>query len=269
MKKKISELSPEEQEKVRAYNREQKAKSRANQKAAAYIPTANEAADRFAIDFPEREKELNAYVEQFSNKVVEELGRNLGSPQKDPSGNVVGWDHDEEFTVDRIARCLLGLKKNWIQKVRCPEGELVAGLYFADSSGSVVESAHRHGLKMSQTFNLLYRELLEMLDRHYGCQQTQDAATIRAELAGTYVLPPLPELPKPESKPGAPPVPNDAEILEEGRIRLLNQSQPQFRMQDPDASPQARQYLDGTLRLGDSAGQDGVLGRAFLKSWRK
>jgi hypothetical protein len=66
MKKKISELSPEEQVKLRAYNREQKQKSRSNQKAALYVPTADEAADAFAIDFPEREKELSAYAKQFS-----------------------------------------------------------------------------------------------------------------------------------------------------------------------------------------------------------
>ena len=43
--------------------------------------------------------------------------------------------------------------------------------YFADSFGSVVESAHRHDLRKSQTFNF-YRELLEMLDRRCGRQQT-------------------------------------------------------------------------------------------------
>src|ERR1700680_4668610 len=188
--------------------------------------------------------ELNAYVNQFSNKVVEELGRKLGSPKKDPSGNVVGWDHDEEFTVDRVARCLLALKKNWIQKVRHPEGDMVAGSYFADSFGSVVESAHRRGLRKSQSFNLLYRGLLEILDKRYGSQQTQDAAIIRAELAGTYVLPALPELPKPDPNKiqEAPSVPNDAEFLERGRMQLSNQ----LSVQNPNLSPDARRYLDGT-----------------------
>ena len=221
MKKRIADLPPEEQERVRKYNREQKQKSRAKQKADAYIPTADEAADAFSIDFPEREKELSAYVKLFSNKVVEELGRELGAPQKDRLGNVVGWDHDEEFTVDRVARCLLGLKNNWIQKVRCPEGELVAGSYFADSSGGIVESAHRHGLKNSETFRLLYRELLEILDKRYGSQQTQDATTIRGELAGTYALPPVPELTKqePEKIQEAPSVPSPAGMMERDRIQ--------------------------------------------------
>jgi hypothetical protein len=224
MKQRIADLSPEEQERVRKYNRDQKRKSREKQKADHYIPTADEWTDSFAIDFPEKEHTLDTYVKEFQAKVVGELGRGLGAPQRDSPGNVTGWDNDEEFTVDRVARCLLGLKKNWIQQVRDPDGELVSGLYFADASGTIVESANRHSLKNSPTFNTAYFELLKILDRRYGREQTGDAAIIRAELAGTYILPPLPELPKPESsKPEpkkiqeAPSVPSDAEMLEAGQ----------------------------------------------------
>jgi hypothetical protein len=186
MKKRIADLSPEEQDKVRAYNREQKAKSRAAQKAARHVPTADEAADSFATDHPERAKELDQYVKDFAVKVSEELGRSLGTTQRDPTGNVIGFDHDEEFTVDRVARCLIGLKNNCVQEVRNPDGELVAGLYFADSAASMIESANRHRLKNSPTFNTAYFELLMILDERYGREQTVDAATVRAELAGTY-----------------------------------------------------------------------------------
>src|SRR6267143_4782123 len=110
MKKRIAEHSPEEQERIRKYNREQKQKSREAQKAARYIPTADEVFDAFPVELPERTKQLSEYAEQFSNKVVEELRRELGSPHKDPLGNVVGYDHSEEFVVDRVARCLLSLK---------------------------------------------------------------------------------------------------------------------------------------------------------------
>src|SRR3977135_2274560 len=105
MKKKIGDLSSEAQERVRKYNREQKQKSRAAQKAVRYIPTADEVFDAFPVEFPERTKQLSEYAEQFSNKVVEELGRELGRPQKDSFGKVVGYDHSEEFVVDRVARC--------------------------------------------------------------------------------------------------------------------------------------------------------------------
>jgi hypothetical protein len=239
MKKKIADLSPEAQEKVRAYNREQKAKSRAAQKVACHDPTVREAADSFAADHPERARELDAFVKHFAANVTEDLGRQLGSFHKDSTGHVVGWNHDEEFTVDRVARILLGLKKAWVQEVQSPDGELVSGMYFADVSGSLVESVHRHGLKKSPTFAAMYRELLEMLDKRYGRQPTHDAAIVKAELAGEYVLPPLPESkPEPPKIPEAPPVPSEAEILELGRIRLLDQLH-SFRVQDPNVSPDA------------------------------
>ena len=185
MKKRISELPLEEQERIRKYNREQKQKSREKQKTESYNPSADEWTDSFAIDFPERAKELRAYAKAFAAKVMEELGgRKLGCAQKDLSGNVTGWDNDEEFTVNRVAWLSLSLKNNWIQKVQ--EGELFGGLYFADCSGSMVESANRHSLKNSPTFNTAYIELLKMLDKRYGCEQTKDAAIIQAELAGTY-----------------------------------------------------------------------------------
>jgi hypothetical protein len=182
MKKKMSELPPEEQDRVRKYNREQKQKSRTKLRAASYIPTADEAADNFAADHPDRVKELDTYAKDFTARVTEDLGRELGSPQIGPTGHALGWDHDEEFTVDRVVRTLVGLRKNWIQRVRNPEGELVSGMYFADSAARTIESAHRNGLMKSATFSETYRELLELLDRRYDGQQTDDAAIIRAEL---------------------------------------------------------------------------------------
>ena len=53
------------------------------------------------------------------------------------------------------------------------------------------------------------------------------------------VKPPVPPQTIPE-----PTVPSDAEV-EQGRIRLPNQSRPQFRVHDPNISPDARRYLDG------------------------
>ena len=136
---------------------------------------------------------MNAYAKEFSNKVKEELGRELGEPQRDSAGNVIGWDYDEEFTIDRVACTLLGLKRNWVHEVRDPNGEMVSGSYFIDDcsfASDLIESAHRHDLKRSPVFAMLFRELLEMLDKRYGRQRTQDAAVIRAALDGTYVYVP-------------------------------------------------------------------------------
>jgi hypothetical protein len=242
MKKKITDLTPEEREAQRDKWREEKRHERQEKHRAAYIPTAEEWADEFAAT--ERAKTLDAYVKQFSSKVVEELGRELGGPHKDSMGNVVGYDYDEEFTVDRVARTLLGLKKNWVHEVRSPDGEMVAGLYFADSFGGVVESAHRHGLKQSPVFAASFRDLLEMLNKRYGSQHTDDATAVRAELAGTYVyVPPQPKLvpksePKPEPKPDV--VTPVAEPKIEQPIPNVNWSQ-----LNKDLDEQARRFLDG------------------------
>ena len=112
---KLSQISPEQREAKRKYDREAKQRSRAREKANAYIPSADDATDNFEIEFPDRTKELKACARGFADKVIEELGRELGSPQTDSTGHVTGWDNDEAFCVDWVARCLLGLNNNWIQ----------------------------------------------------------------------------------------------------------------------------------------------------------
>jgi hypothetical protein len=185
MKKKISELTPEEQGKIRAYNRENKRKSREKERAAQTL-SAEEWTWNFADNFPEQHKELNAYVRQIEEKVVEELGRGLGTCA-------------ETYTVDRVARTLFSLKRNsdpWVRQVHSPNGIIVGGSYFPEALGSdLISSAHKLGLKKSPTFTALYIELLRILDKKFGHIRTGDAfelgcaADIKAELAGTYVLP--------------------------------------------------------------------------------
>ena len=251
---KISDMTEQQREAKRAYDREKKRQSRAAKRESerrAQTPTADEAAACFATDHPERVKELDVYVKGFAAKVTEELGRGLGGPKKVPSGYVVGWNHEEEFTVDRVARVLLGLKKGWIQNTQRPDGELVSGAYFADVSGDTVEFANRYGLKKSPTFAAMYRELLEIVDKRYGGQPTPDAAIVKTELAGRYELRPLPELPKPEPpKAVDEPLPSMAEILERGRIELLSRIRPEGQpprpvVRDPNIAPAAQRYLDG------------------------
>ena len=159
---------------------------------------------------------------------------------------------EEVSVVDRVARCLLGLKRGWVQEVTQPDGDLISGSYFADVSGDIVESAHWHGLKESPAFVEPYTELLKLVgSRRYGNQPTEDAAIVKAELAGTYVLPPLPELPKPEpQKVLEEPLPSMTEILERGRIELLSRvypegQQPRAHAHDPNIAPAAQRYLDG------------------------
>jgi len=199
-KKKISEMTPEEQEVQRKEWRKAQAARREEQRLSKYVPTAIEWRDEFAAT--EHYKTLNAYVREFSNRVVEELGKNVGSVRvKVGPGAYEYYDDDGGYTLDRVAATLLGLKRNWVKQVSNPNGELIAGSYFADPecsfSSDVIESAHRHGLMQSPTFAASLSELLEMLDKRYGRQQSKDAADIRAELNRTYV-PPAPPQPTPD-----------------------------------------------------------------------
>jgi hypothetical protein len=181
MKKRIVDLSPEEQDKVRAYNRKQKQQSREKQRAAAHIPTANEWFDSFPVRFPEESAGLDAHCKHILKTIQEELP---DFPKEYQANS------EAEYIVDLVARTLLALKKNWIREVHSPDGLLVGGMYFPDALGSViVDATHRYSLERSQTFAGLYRELLATLDKRYGLESTYDARAIKAELAREYVFP--------------------------------------------------------------------------------
>ena len=164
---KIADLPADEQEKRRTHNREAKQRSREKQKAAE-TPTAEEWMWDWAARFPERYRELNEYTKNCATAVSEELGRTLGP---------------ESETVDRVAWTLLGFKKNLVQTVSDPKGEIIGGLFFADVIGSeIVGTAHRYGLKKSPTFDALFRELLQILDKRYGHEETKHSHAIKQEL---------------------------------------------------------------------------------------
>jgi hypothetical protein len=190
MKKKISELTPEEQEKVRAYNRENKRKSREAQKTA-QTPSADQWTWNWPEHFPEQNKELNAYEQKFSAKVFEELGREF-HPHSSPEAETLSW-------VTVTAYCFRKNDSPWVHEVDSPNGIIVGGLFYPDVLGSdLVANTHRFGLETSATYAALYRELLRILDKKFGHERTEDAAAVRAELAGTYIY--VPPHPKPERR---------------------------------------------------------------------
>src|SRR6266404_9751198 len=76
-KKRISEMTPEEQAEQRRIWAEDQAQRREEKRKAAYIPTAEEWRDEFAAT--EHHKTLNVHVKQFLAKVEEELGHKVGS----------------------------------------------------------------------------------------------------------------------------------------------------------------------------------------------
>src|SRR6266404_8783000 len=225
--RKIGDLTPEQQQAQRDKWREDQAQRREEKRKAAYIPTAEEWSDEFAAT--EHHKTLNVHVKQFLAKVEEELGHKVGNVRvKTGHGPYDYFDDDGDYTVDRVARTLLGLKKNWVQEVRDPNGERVSGIYFIDGcsfASSVIESVYRHGLKQSPIFAASLRELLELLNKRYARLRDQQSAVVRAELAGTYIYEP-PALPPPH-KPELKPVPKIVEakpesVVSEVRVTIPN-----------------------------------------------
>ena len=231
-RKKLSEMTPEERTE---YQRLAKRRSRERQRQRTVTPTADEWAEQFSKQHPALQTELDQYANEFAKSVLCELQ--------------IKSSYAIDACLDQVARTSLGLKRNWVRDVQAPNGEMVAGMYFADSLGeTIVRDAHMYGLEQSPTFSAGYRELLRILDEKYGYEQTKDAHAIKAELNGSFVLV-IPVKPEPAPAPSAPalpqpPMPTDREILERGRVRLLEQIQDQI--QYPSLSPEAQRFLSGS-----------------------
>jgi len=218
----------------RQYDRTAKQRSRSKAKQLGpQTPTADEWRDQFPKQYPAQQTELDRYATEFAESVLSELQ--------------VNSSHEIDACLDQVSRSLHGLKRGWLREVQTPAGELVSGAYFPDALGTIVYDAHRYDLEASPTFSGAYRELLKILDKKYGHEQTKDTRAIKAELDGTYALPPEPEIPRaPEPPAPEPPkLPTDAEvratILARSRIELLESLQDQL-------SLDARQYLFGGVR---------------------
>src|SRR6267378_8711670 len=234
---KMSDMNPEQREAKRNYDRSAKQRSRAKARDAAQalmIPLARD------YVMPEQQQsELSQYSRDITKAVQAEL-------------NLEKLPGTDEYIVDAVACVLFGLEHQFTQIVHAPFGMVVGG-WFPDAAASeAIEHVHRFpSLLQSTTFTDLYSKFLQAVvkwsKKHEHYSTPEFIQEVQAELAGTYVLPPLPELQKPEPTPEASVIPSDAEMLEQGRIRLLNQLQPQIHIQDPNLSPDARRYLDGTV----------------------
>jgi hypothetical protein len=211
---KIVDLSPDQQEAKRKYFREAKQRSRQRQRQAMTIPMADVWVEQFPKLHPAIQIESDQYANEFAKSVLSELQ--------------IKSSYAIDACLDQVARTSLGLKRNWVRDVQMPAGELVSGTYFPDALGSsLVQNTHRYKLERSQTFSAAYRELLEILDKKYGNEQTKDAHAIKAELDGSYVLPAQiePE-PAPEPDIEARPVKTTAEILADGRANMMRELEP-------------------------------------------
>ena len=167
----IADLPLDEQNRIRQYNREAKKRSREKQKEA-QTPSYDEAFENFP---PEHTKAMSEHVNEFLAKVKSELNiKRFGSYQDNQAA---------ESAIHQVAWTLFAFKRNWVQQVHSPSGELVGGTYFADSLGAdIVSAAHRYGLMNSPTFAALFQELLSILDKRYGDEDTKHSRAVRQEL---------------------------------------------------------------------------------------
>lgn len=240
---KLSEMTQEQQVAKRKYDREAKQRSRAKErqeKERLAIPNA-----RDYVMPEQQQKKLTEYSDQVAKTIQTDLGlEELARP--------------DAYIVDAVACVTLGLENNFPQIVNNPEGMLVGG-WFPDAAASeTIEHVHRFpDLLNSPTFTELYKKFLQAVakwaKRNEQYADREYIQELKQEIAGEYILPPpLPE-PKPEPpKTTEQPLPSMAEILERGRIELLNRIQPESqsphtRVHDPNIAPDARRYLDGTL----------------------
>jgi hypothetical protein len=210
---KLSEMSPEQR---RVYNRNAKRQQRTKEEAErmrSMIPLARD------YKLPESQQ---TKLDQYSRDVAKTIAADLGLEE------LPGPDM---YIVDAVACTLFGLENNISQIVNEPSGIVVGG-WFPDAAASeAIEHVHRvPRLLQSAVFADLYSRFLQAVVK--WAKRSEQYATpefiqeLKREIAGTYVLPPLSEpKPEPQKMPAAPSVPSDAETLEQGRIKLLDQLQ--------------------------------------------
>jgi len=168
MQKRISELTPEEQEARRAYNRFAQRRSREKQKAAE-IPTADEWTWDWRSRFPEQYDDLNSYTKEFVQTIAEELGQ---EPNQLPLEQ-----------IGQVAWVLHSFEKRLIQTVLDPNGEIFGGSLYADSIGKyVVDATAKFNLTKSATFLAAFRKLLQLLNDRYGKNMDQHAQAVKQAL---------------------------------------------------------------------------------------
>jgi hypothetical protein len=229
---KVAEMTPEMR---RDYNREKKRISRQKAKQerlASQIPVALD------YELPQSQKDqLAENARQITATIAAELPDKLS--------------FEDEIVVEMMSDVMVAHDRKWTKEVHSPSGVLY-GNFFPDAAASeIIQHVHRYPrLLESPTFKDLYQRFLALVRKlsrseWFDPEFTKD---IEAELSGTYTLPPKPEIPiAPEPAPvpalPQPPMPSDREILERGRIRLLEQIQAQ--VDNPQLSPEARNFLYG------------------------
>jgi hypothetical protein len=181
MQKRMSELTPQEQEERRRYNRDSKKRSREREKQereAVEKLTAHEYCDVF-FGSPDYAR-MREYKKDTVKKITNELGTDL--------------DGQATEVVHYVLSASFGFENRIMRQVTDPIGLMVGGVFPDVIGRQIVAGTHKYNLERSTTFSNIYRHLLRILDLRFGKQLSQDpiekqaALDVKAELAGTYVL---------------------------------------------------------------------------------
>jgi hypothetical protein len=157
---------------------------------------AAEWTEKWDSRYPAQAAELRRFEREISRKIAAEIGyvptfESFGWPREKYADSFPLGRHPAEETVHRVAHTLFAFRKDtpiWVRKVS--EGIVVAGLYFPDLMGyEIVSATHRFNLEISTTYSAIYRELLGLLDQHFGSNRDRNSIAIKHELAGKFVLP--------------------------------------------------------------------------------
>ena len=123
MGKRIADLTIEEQERIRAANREYKRRQRAKEKDA-MAPSYDEWTSTWREKFPQQYADLRAFEKQFTAKVYEELGE------------AFEIDSQVDETLARVAIASYCFTKNnspWVREGQ--GGTIVGGGFFPEVRG--------------------------------------------------------------------------------------------------------------------------------------
>jgi hypothetical protein len=163
----------------RKFDRKQK-QTKENAEERSTIPDAITWGSSWDRRFPQESEELKQFVSETTNKITLEL--QLPANRK--------YGNDIDYIIEKLCMCSLGFKKNtWIWVRKTNFGFSVAGFiptYFGDD---LVPLANYYGLKKSETFLVLYNQVLPELEKRYGMIQDTSAALVKQELSGNYKLP--------------------------------------------------------------------------------
>ena len=160
------------------------------------IQDASEWTWNWETRYPAQAAELREFEKEISRKIADEIGyvpifESFGWPREKYAEAFPLGHHPAEETVHRVAQTVFAFRKDtpvWVRKVS--EGIVTAGNCFPDVLGyEIVSATHKHNLKISPTYSDVYRELLELLDQHFGSNRDRNSIAIKQELTGKFVLP--------------------------------------------------------------------------------